>query len=103
MIKTWLITASAPICGTDTHYCAYSEEDPLNYDDFPFDEITEDLWYNYHYLLHIDDEEYESEEEREEALNRAYEDWICDCNFSSEEMNLELDNPDKYEIVYDER
>ena len=28
MIKTWLITASAPICGTDTYYCAYSEVNP---------------------------------------------------------------------------
>ena len=38
MIKTWLIIASAPICGTDIYYCAYSKEDPLSYDDFPFDE-----------------------------------------------------------------
>jgi hypothetical protein len=103
MIKPWLIAVSAPICGTDTYYCAYSEDDPLNYDDFPFDEITNYLWDNYSYLLHLDDEEYESEEEREEAQDQAYEDWKCDCNFSSEEMDLELDNPDDYETIYDER
>ena len=103
MIKPWLITVSAPICGTDTYYCAYSEDDPLNYDNFPFDEITEDLWSDYSYLLHLDDEEYESEEEREEAWDQAYKDWKCDCNFSSEEMDLEVDNPDDYEIIYDER
>jgi len=28
MIKTWLISASAPICGTDTYYRAYSEVNP---------------------------------------------------------------------------
>ena len=103
MIKTWLIIASAPICGTDIYYCAYSKEDPLSYDDFPFDEITEYLWESYSYLLHLDDEEYESEEEREETWDQAYEDWQCDCSFSSEEMDLELYNPDEYEIVYDER
>ena len=103
MIKPWLIIASAPICGTDIHYCAYSQEDPLDMDEFPFDEITEYLWENYSYLLHLDDEEYESEEERDEAWDQAYEDWKCDCSFSSEEMDLELYNPDEYEIVYDER
>ena len=103
MIKTWLITASAPICGTDTCYSAYSQENPLDMDEFPFDEITEYLWENYSYLLHLDDEEYESEEERDEAYDQAYEDWKCDCNFSAEEMDLEVDNPDEYEVVYDER
>ena len=103
MIKPWLICASAPICGTDTYYCAYSQEDPLDMDEFPFDEITEYLWENYSYLLHLDDEEYESEEERDEAYDQAYEDWKCDCNFSAEEMDLEVDNPDEYEIIYDER
>ena len=103
MIKPWLITATAPICGTDIHYCAYSEENPLDSDDFPFDEITRYLWDSYSYLLHLDEEEYESEEERDEAWDQAYEDWKGDCDFSAEEMDLEVDNPDEYEIVYDER
>ena len=28
MSKTWLISASAPVCGTDTYYVAYSEVNP---------------------------------------------------------------------------
>ena len=28
MIKTWLISTSAPVCGTDTYYVAYSETNP---------------------------------------------------------------------------
>ena len=103
MIKCWLITVSAPICGTDTYYCAYSEDDPLNSDEFPFDEITENLWEDYSYLLHLDDEEYESEEERDEAYDQAYENWKCECSFDSEEMDLEVDDPNAYEIIYDER
>jgi len=103
MIKPWLITASAPICGTDTHYCAYSEENPLDSDDFPFDEIIEDLWDSYSMYLGLDDEEYSSEEERDKAYEQAREDWNYDCNFSSEEMDLEVHNPDEYEIIYDER
>ena len=113
MIKSWLITASAPICGTDTYYCAFSDGDPLDKESFPYDEITEELWDNYSYLLHLEDEEYESEEEREEAYDQAREDWNCDCNFSSEEMSLEdlqdyipggPNSKDSLpDIIYDER
>ena len=106
MIKTWLITASAPICGTDTIYLAFCEDDPLNKENFPYDEIIEDLWNNYSMYLHLDDEEYSSEEERDEVYEQAREDWNCDCSFESEE----LDDPDDLErylessdIIYDER
>ena len=30
MIKTWLVTSSAPFCGTDTHYGAYAKENPID-------------------------------------------------------------------------
>ena len=113
MIKTWLITASAPICGTDTYYCAFSKEDPLDMDEFPYQEIEEEFWENYSYLLHLEDDEYESEEDYEEAYDQAYEDWKCNCSFKSEEMSLEeLQNyipggpkseTDLPEIIYDER
>ena len=102
-IKPWLIEASAPICGTDTYYCAYSDGNPLEKDDFPYDEIIEELWDNYSHLLHLDDEEYETQEEEEEAYEQAREFWNEDCSFSAEEMDLEVDNPNDYEIVYDER
>lgn len=113
MIKSWLITASAPVCGTDEYYCAFSDGDPLDKEGFPYDEITEDLWNNYSWLLHLEDEEYESKEEEEEAYEQAYEDWKTDCDFSSEEMSLEelqeyipggaKSEDDLSDIIYDER
>ncbi len=106
MIKTWLITASAPICGTDTYYLAFCEDNPLDKKDFPYDEITEDLWDNYSMYLNLDDEEYSSEEERDEAYEQAREDWNCDCSFESEELD-DPDDLEKYlessDIIYDER
>lgn len=74
MIKTWLITASAPICGTDGTYLAFCEDNPFNKENFPYDEIIEDLWCNYSMYLGLDDEEYSSEEERNEAYEQAIED-----------------------------
>ena len=112
-IKSWLVTASAPFCGTEQHYCAFSEEDPLNCPGFPYEEIIDDLWTSYSWLLNLENEEYESEEEEQEAYDQAYEDWKCECSMSSEEMSLEdLQNyspgdPQSEnnlpEIIYDER
>ena len=111
-IKSWLITASAPFLGTEEHYCAFSKEDPLDSPNFPYAEITEDLWNSYSWMLHLEDEEYESEEE-EEAYDQAYEDWRYDCDFKSEEMSVEdlqgyipggpESKDDLPEIIYDER
>ena len=113
MIKSWLITVEAPVCGTETHYCAFSDGDPLDKDEFPYDDITQELWDNYSWLLHLEDEEYETDEGYEEAYDQAYEDWKCDCSFSSEEMSLEelqdyipggpKSKYDLPEIIYDER
>lgn len=113
MIKSWLVTASAPFCGTEQYYCAFSEGDPLDSPDFPYDEVIDDLWNDYSYLLHLEDEEYETMEEEEEAYDQAYEEWKQDCNFDSEEMSLEdlqdyisggpKSEDDLPDIIYDER
>lgn len=104
-IKPWLITASAPLCGTDTYYVIYSECNPELLDVWNdiTGGLTEELWDSYSWLLHLDDEDYDSEEEEAEAYDQAYEDWCCDCSFTAEEMDLELDNPEDYEVLYDER
>lgn len=112
MIKSWLIKASAPFCGTDTYFTAFSDGDPLDAADFPYEEIINDLWNDYSYLLHLD-EDYDSEEDYTEAQEQAYEDWGYDCNFSSEEMSLKelqdyipggpTSDDDLPEIIYDER
>ena len=112
MIKTWLITASAPICGTDTYYGAYSEDNPelLKNRNYICNQIVEELWDNYSWGLHLEDGEYESEEEEQEVYEQAYEDWKYDCNIVVEEATEEdLEdvapggNIDNIEIVYDER
>lgn len=112
MIKIWLIKVSAPICGTDTYYRAYSESNPEELEAWKDieDNIIQELWDNYSYLLHLDDEEYETEEEETEAYDQAWEDWRCDCNIDVDEAteeDLEDVSPggniDNIEIVYDER
>ena len=53
MIKTWLITASSPFCGTDTYYRAYSEVNPelLESWDSICDGIIQELWDMYNWCL----------------------------------------------------
>ena len=112
MIKTWLITASAPICGTDTYYRAYSETNPELSEEWNiiYEDIVQELWDNYSWGLHLDDDEYDSEEEEQEAYAQAYEDWRYYCNIVIDEATQEdLEdvapggNIDNIEIVYDER
>lgn len=112
MIKTWLISASAPIYGIDTYYRAYSEVNPELLEEWNdvCDGIIQELWDEYSWCLHLDDEEYSSEEEEEEAYEQAWEDWKCDCNIDVDEATEEdLEdvapggNIDNIEIVYDER
>ncbi len=109
-MKKWLIKASAPFCGTDTYYRAYSEQDPLEACPEIWDEIVEELWDNYSYLLHLEDEEFDSDEEYEEAYDQAYENWKEDCSIYAEEAtdeDFEMNAPggdlDALEIKYDER
>lgn len=66
MSKTWLISASAPVCGTDTYYIAYSKVNPELLEEYSsiWDEIVQELWDMYSWCLHLDDEEYNSEEEK---------------------------------------
>lgn len=104
-MKSWLIRASAPVCVTDTYYCAFCDNDPLIEPDFPYSEITQELWDNYSYLLHLEDEEYESEEE---AYEQAREDWDYDCEIIADEMPLNeiqdyLTGSIESNIIYDKR
>lgn len=112
MIKTWLISASAPICGTDIYYRAYSKVNPELLENWNYicKNIIQELWDNYSWGLHIESEDYDSEEEEDEAYEQAWEDWNCDCNINVDEATEEdLEdvapggNIDNIEIVYDER
>ena len=73
-------------------------------------DIIQELWDNYSWGLHLEDEEYESEEEEQEAYDQAWEDWQCDCNINVDEATeKDLEdvapggNIEHIEIVYDER
>ena len=111
-MKTWLITAIAPIAGCEEHYIAYSKENPETlscWTDIVM-EIIQELWDNYSWNLHLDDEEYNSEEERDEVYDQAWEDWKCDCSIYVKESSEEeiIDNApggdiNALDIVYDER
>lgn len=113
MIKKWLITASAPICGTDTYYRAYSEVNPELLDNWHEDiymNIIQELWDNYSWGLHLEDEEYESQEDEDEAYEQAWEDWKGGCGICVEEATEDVlksyapgGDIDAMEIVYDER
>jgi len=108
MIESWLIKAIAPLCGTDQYFCAFSDGNPTEKVEFRYVEesIIEDLWDDYSYLLHLEDEEYESDEEEAEVYDQAYEDWRCDSSITAEPMSYEeiiTDWDSDIEIVYDER
>lgn len=112
-MKTWIIEAIAPLAGCRDYYVAYSEENPTTIDTF-IDNIIpalcEDLWDNYSWGLHLDDDEYESEEEYDNIYDEAYQNWIEDCDIIASECTEEElieyapgGNLDALEIVYDER
>lgn len=103
-MKSWLIIAMAPFFGTETYYCAYSDTDPLEEDDFPYEEILDYLWDSYSYLLYLDDDDYETEEEELEVYEQAREDWDSECNFYSEEIPLsEMEEYGPLDVIYDKR
>lgn len=119
-MKSWLIETSTPFCGTSQYYGAYAEdEDSLRdwlYENW-FDEECQNLWDNYSYLGHYEDEWDEmSEEDKEEFyednydifMDYKYEEWCSDCGLSVSECPE--DKFDDYapdgthlEIIYDGR
>lgn len=118
VIKPWLIKVSAPYSGTDTYYGAYSKLNPeseLLSNGF-YEEAVDDLWDNYSWAGHYDDQwESMSPEEKngfdnyDEFLDTIYDEWMSDCGISV----TELPSDEKFteytpggveiEIVYDER
>lgn len=119
-MKSFLVTTSAPFCGTNQYYGAYAEdEDSLLdwlYENW-FGQECHNLWDSYSF--HCEDEwqdEWEelSEEEKEEFCNydvfidNKYEEWCSDCDLSLSECSD--DEFDEYapegthlEIIYDGR
>lgn len=115
-MKSYLIEAQAPLAGCVEYYAAYAKDDSFEMTDEWLDterEICEDLWFNYGYLLHLEDY---SEEEVEEEGYESYEDfeesqylsWLDDCNInisecSEEELDDYAPGGGHLDVIYDER
>lgn len=116
-IKSWLITSSAPFCGTEQYYGAYAKDkDALEdwlYSNW-FNEECDNLYNEYGYFWEDDyDEEFEEVKEDYESyddfFDNKYNEWCQNCNLSVEECPEE-DFSDyvsggngELEIIYDER
>lgn len=120
-MRVWLVTTMAPFYGTEQHYAAYSEEDPIDwlYENF-FNEECQHLWDSYSFY---NDDQYQDEwdllpeDEKDEVfdnnwdnfIDSKYEEWCADCSMSTQEVDEEdLDNyvpggEGHLEIIYDER
>lgn len=102
-MKHWLITLKTPIASIKEYYGALSETDPTEEEDFISAEmeIIEESWQDYNYLLHLEDEEYSSEEEEEEAWEEAYQNWIEECYCVAHESSDEEFNEYDVSIIYE--
>ena len=96
-MSVWLVTVSPPIVGCDEHYLC--REDPNEIEDL-YDNIElqliEESWDQYSWTLHLEDDDYESEEEYEEACNEAYENWVEDTEIMWEEYESEEELKEEY-------
>lgn len=105
-MKYWLITVSAPYCGTDTNYIAIAEENPEDgLQEWFYGEAVEDLWYNYSKFVEDDiREDIESGMPEDEAWEIAIEEWEYNCDMKIEEISEEeyLNDWKDYEVVYSE-
>lgn len=115
-MKTWLITTMAPFYGTEQHYAAYSEEDPLltnELNEWFWNEEVLHLWDMYSYLWtdSIDDSEWENDFDTVEdyIANDLFLAWEEQCSISADECSEEeLDDyvpggVGHLEVIYDER
>lgn len=114
MIKSWLITTSAPFCGTDEYYTAFSEEDPTDIQEVNdwFWEETENIWDKYGYLSESElDEAFENDggDDFESYSESWINDWRNECTITASEMSIEklkeytVTGTVIPEIIYDER
>lgn len=96
-MSVWLITVSPPIVGCDEHYiCRKNPEEYEGWYDNVERGLIEDSWLNYSWTLHLDEDDYESEEDYQEALDNAYDDWVSDTEVTWEEYDSEEDLINEY-------
>lgn len=112
MIKSFLITTSGPLCGTEQYYAAYAEDENTLLDWLYsnwFDEECQDLFDQYSYLIEdeLENEWEESSDEyesREEFDDIKFEDWCTNCGLEVSEISEEeFGDYGDPEVIYDER
>lgn len=92
-MSVWLVTVSPPVVGCDEHYlCRKNPDEIENFER----QLIEESWDQYSYTLHLEDDDYESEEEYEEICNEAYENWIEDTEVTWEEYESEEELKEEY-------
>ena len=105
-MKYWLITVSAPYCGTDTNYIAIAEENPEDdLQEWFYGEAVEDLWFDYSRFVEDNvREDIENGMSVDDAWAEAREEWEYDCDMKIEEISEEeyLNDWKDYEVVYSE-
>ena len=96
-MSVWLVTVSPPVVGCDEHYLCRENPDEIEdwYANFEL-QLIEESWDQYSWTLHLEDDEYESEDEYEEACNEAYENWIEDTEVTWEEYESEEELKKEY-------
>ena len=120
MIKSWLITTSAPYLGTDQHYAAYAEDSQdiydYLYDSGWFDEECQALYDSYAFRLEDgwEDEWEETQDDYEDHdafMDAKYTEWCEDCGLDvsecpEEDFSMYVpggDEDGELEVIYDER
>ena len=118
MIKSWLITTSAPYLGTEQHYRAYAVENPYDsgkLDDWFWDTETENLWdsYGFRWEEGFDEEFEEVRDDYDGNYDNFYDDkiqeWKEGCDISCKECTEEgfymyvPGGDGELDIIYDER
>lgn len=92
-MSVWLVTVSPPVVGCDEYYlCRKNPDEIENFER----QLIEESWDQYSYTLHLEDDDYESEEEYEEICNEAYENWIEDTEVTLEEYESEEELKEEY-------
>ena len=96
-MSVWLVTVSPPVVGCDEHYLCRENPDEIEdwYANFEL-QLIEESWDQYSWTLHLEDDEYESEDEYEEACNEAYENWVEDTEVTWEEYESEEELKKEY-------
>ena len=86
-MSAWLVTVSPNVVGCDEHYISLENPDERK-DWMEIEaELIEESWMSYSWTLHLDDIEYENDEDEEKAYDEAYDEWVADTDVHWDEYD----------------